>query len=103
MRFASLAAALVGVVGTVAPVEAQDEMMMTTDDLTMMLSTTSNVMQTVNYTDPTDGMEMMSYSMVPADNKDKDKRPSASFSLLLFYILSLHSFYYQSHVHVHSS
>ena len=79
MRFASLAAALVGVVGTVAPVEAQDEMMMTTDDLTMMLSTTSNVMQTVNYTDPTDGMEMMSYSMVPADNKDKDKRPSALF------------------------
>ena len=77
MRFASLAAALVGVVGAVAPVEAQDEMMMTTDDLTMMLSTTSNVMQTVNYTDPTDGMEMMSYSMVPADNKDKDKRPSA--------------------------
>ena len=52
--------------------------MSTMVDLTTMLSTTSNVMQTVNYTDPTDGMEMMSYSMVPADNKDKDKRPSAS-------------------------
>ena len=80
MRFASLAAAgLVGVVGTVAAVEAQDEMMMsTTVDLTTMLSTTSNVMQTVNYTDPTDGMEMMSHGVVPADNKDKDKRPSAS-------------------------
>ena len=51
--------------------------MSTMVDLTTMLSTTSNVMQTVNYTDPTDGMEMMSYSMVPADNKDKDKRPSA--------------------------
>ena len=95
MRFASLVAAgLVGVVGTVAPVEAQDEMMMsTTVDLTTMLSTTSNVMQTVNYTDPTDGMEMMSCGMVPADDKDKDKRPSASsycrsFVFIVAFILS---------------
>ena len=90
MRFASLvAAALVGIVGTVAPVEAQDEMMMsTTVDLTTMLSTTSNVMQTVNYTDPTDGMEMMSYSMVPADNKDKDKRPSATSCCCFFSLVA---------------
>ena len=77
MRFVSFAAA--ALLGTVAPVEAQDEMTLTTTgDLTTMLATTSNVMQTVNYTDPTDGMDMMSHSMVPADNKDKDKRPSAS-------------------------
>ena len=89
MRFASLVAAgLAGLVGTVAPVEAQDEMLMsTTVDLTTMLSTTSNLMQTVNYTDPTDGMEMMSYSMVPTDNKDKDKRPSASSCCCFFFSL----------------
>ena len=87
MRFASLIAA--ALLGTVVPAATQDEMTMsTTDDLTTMLATTSNVMQTVNYTDPTDGMDMMSYSMVPADNKDKDKRPSATSCCCFFSLVA---------------
>mmetsp|Transcript_23909 Transcript_23909/g.68686 ORF Transcript_23909/g.68686 Transcript_23909/m.68686 type:complete len:372 (-) Transcript_23909:903-2018(-) len=77
MRLVSFAAALLGALASFIVSAQDDSMMMTTDDddLTTLLSTTSNMMQTVNYTDPYDGSDMMGYSMVPADNKDKDKRP----------------------------
>lgn len=52
--------------GVVVTAQKKDDMDMDTQ--------VSNIMTTVNYTDPYDGMEMMGYSVVPSDLNPKDKK-----------------------------